>query len=300
MNTSWHEMTDGHPVFLRTFPNNEAVATIFILHGLAEHSGRYKDYAEFLVSKGFEVCVPDHRGHGETGIHSGKLGYFAEEDGFERVVDDVNELIQLHKQDKPHQKIILLGHSMGSFLARRYVQKYPAAIDKLVLVGTGGDPGIMGAVGSAIARFRSRGAGSRKDAVLLNKLTFGNYNKAIDSTTTEFDWLSTDSSVVQAYIADPLCGFVSTNKLYADLLTGLQTIHKNQSVKAMRKDLPILLIAGSDDPVGNYGKGVRAVAKSYEKAGFLDVKLVLIENERHEILNGKTRQTVYDQIIGWL
>lgn len=300
METKWLEMTDGTSLFARVYPKPEAQAIVFILHGLAEHGGRYDDFALFLSNKGYEVVVPDHRGHGETGKQAGKLGYFADDQGFERVVDDCNELIHLHTMNQNDKKIILLGHSMGSFLARRYVQKYPQVVDRLILVGTGGDPGFMGKVGSQIAAWKSKGSGSKEQGDLLNKLTFGSYNKRISSPTSEFDWLSTDTETVRAYEEDSLCGFVSTNQLYVDLLAGLQTIHSKKELERVPKDLPILLIAGTDDPVGNYSKGVRLLARDYQKMGMEDVTLVLIEQERHEILNGTNRHKVYDHIANWI
>ncbi|OZS79327.1 hypothetical protein CF394_02595 [Tetzosporium hominis] len=300
METKWLEMTDGTSLFARVYPKPDAQVIVFILHGLAEHGGRYDDFAQFLGDKGYEVVVPDHRGHGETGMQAGKLGYFADELGFERVVDDCNELIHLHTGDRSDKKVILLGHSMGSFLARRYVQKYPQVVDQLILVGTGGDPGFMGKIGSRIASWKSRGGGATEQGDLLNKLTFGSYNKRITSPSTKFDWLSTDTETVRAYEEDPFCGFVPTNQLYVDLLDGLQTIHSKKELERVRKDLPILLIAGTDDPVGNYGKGVRLLARDYQKIGMEDVTLVLIEQERHEILNGHNRHKVYDHIANWI
>lgn len=300
MTTKWMEMTDQSKLFVRDYPVDDATTTVVVLHGLAEHSARYEQFAGELNNKGYHVLVPDHRGHGQTGERAGRLGYFAEENGFERVVDDVNELIQHHLLDYPSRAIFLVGHSMGSFLARRYVQKYPAVVDKLVLIGTGGDPGLLGAFGARLATYKARGEGATQPGTLMNKLTFGNYNKGIEDAETESDWLSTDPEVVRDYLADPYCGFVPTNKLYQDLLQGLITIHATEQLARMRKSLPVLLIAGTDDPVGDYGKGVRKVALSYQKAGSEDVKLVLIEGQRHEILNGKGRQTVVDQILGWL
>lgn len=300
METKWLKMTDGASLFARVYPKPDARSIVFILHGLAEHGGRYDDFALYLRDKGYEVVVPDHRGHGETGQLAGELGYFADEQGFERVVDDCNELIHLHTANQSDKTIILLGHSMGSFLARRYVQKYPQVIDQLILVGTGGDPGFMGKVGSRIAAWKSRGNGAKEQGHLMNKLTFGSYNKQISKPVSEFDWLSTDGETVRAYEEDPLCGFVSSNQLYVDLLDGLQTIHSKKELERVPKNLPILLIAGTDDPVGNYGKGVRLLARDYQKIGMEDVTLVLIEQERHEILNGSNRHKVYDQIANWI
>lgn len=300
METAWLKMTDGHEIFTRFYSHESAIGHIHILHGLAEHSGRYDDFARFLVDQGYSVSLHDHRGHGETGKKQGTMGYFSDDKGFERITDDVNEVVQLLKEHYGNLPVILLGHSMGSFVARRFVQKYPHAISRLVLVGTGGDPGITGLAGLQLAKSSSKGEKAKLPGNMLNRLTFGSYNKRVQNATHEFDWLSTDKEVVHTYDEDPLCGFVSTNKLYEDLLTGLRAIHSSSNIRKMRKDLPILLIAGAEDPVGDYGKGVRAVAKEYVKHGLTDIKLVLIENERHEILNGAERIKVYEEITRWL
>lgn len=300
MENHWLTMTDQQELFYRSHQVNNPHALVVILHGLAEHSGRYQDFAETLIDKGFSVLIPDHRGHGKTGEATNSLGYFAEEHGFERIVDDVNELIQHHVNAQNKTPIYLIGHSMGSFIARRFVQKYPQVVSKLVLVGTGGDPGVMGKMGRQLAKWKSRGSGGKQPGNLMNKLTFGSYNKQIPGATHEFDWLSTDPEVVKEYEQDSLCGFVSSNQLYVDLLTGLKSIHDKDSLKMMKKDLPVLLISGEEDPVGDYGKGVRHVANSLEKMGVEHVKLVLVAEERHEILNGKNRKYVYDEILGWL
>lgn len=300
METTWLKMTDGHEIFTRIYPNDSAIGHVHILHGLAEHSGRYDDFARFLVDKGYYVTLHDHRGHGETGIKQGPMGYFSDKDGFERITDDVNEVVHLLREKITDQPLILIGHSMGSFVARRFVQKYPQAVSRLVLVGTGGDPGVMGLAGLQLAKVSSKGEKAKEPGTVLNKLTFGSYNKRVSHATHEFDWLSTDKEVVRAYDADPLCGFVSTNQLYKDLLNGLRTIHQPSQVRKMRKDLPVLLIAGAEDPVGDYGKGVRSVAKAFAANGLEDVKLVLIEKHRHEILNGEDRMYVYEEITRWL
>lgn len=298
METKWFEMTDGQSIFVRNYSCELPSARVFLLHGLAEHSGRYEDFATYLVTQGYSVVIHDHRGHGETA--RGNYGYFASSNGFERIVDDVNEIIQLTNEQQGALPVYLIGHSMGSFVARRFVQKYPHVATKLVLVGTGGDPGMMGAIGKSLAKWKSRGNGATEKGQLLNKLTFGNYNKKISHTNTEFDWLSPDSQVVQDYIDDPQCGFVSTNQLYVDLLSGLKAIHEVSNIKKMNKQMPVLFIAGAMDPVGDYGKGVQKVAASFAKLGMEDVKLSLIEKGRHEILNGATRMSVYEEINRWL
>lgn len=300
MDSMWLQMTDGHAIFTRFYENQGAIGHIHILHGLAEHSRRYDDFAQHLLTAGYSVSLHDHRGHGETGKKQGPMGYFSEGEGFERVTDDVNEVIHLLNERISERPIILMGHSMGSFIARRYVQKYPSVVSRLVLIGTGGNPGLKGMAGRQLATASSRGEKAKESGHLLNKLTFGAYNKRINQSLHEFDWLSTDKSVVEAYEQDPLCGFVSTNKLYKDLLTGLQAIHKSSNVEKMRKDMPVLLVAGAEDPVGDYGKGVRAVAKQLTKHGLEPVKLVLIENQRHEVLNGNERFKVYEEITRWL
>jgi alpha-beta hydrolase superfamily lysophospholipase len=173
-------------------------------NGMAEHIQRYEGFARELVSENLFVYGNDHRGHGIIGKMNNSLGYFADEDGFEKVVNDMFQLTSIIENEYPDVPIILFGHSMGSFLSRRYIQLFGQKLAGVILSGTGGDPGFMGKIGQLIAAREMKKKGRKTPSPLLNNLTFGSYNKGFRPNRTEFDWLSRDEQEVDKYIADVL------------------------------------------------------------------------------------------------
>lgn len=274
---------------------------IQIAHGMAEHIERYSDFAHFLVEHGFVVYGNDHRGHGKTIRNSEEYGFFAEENGFEKAVDDVKELSLIIKKEYPDVPIILLGHSMGSFIARRYIQLYDDLLFAVILSGTGGDPGLVGKIGVFLARMEIKKNGKQKPSPFLHKLVFGSYNRSFQPEKTEFDWLSSSEEVVEKYIGDPLCGEVCSAGFFLDLFEGLQLIHKRENVMKTRKDLPIYLFSGDKDPVGGKnGKGVLDVYEKYKEIGMEDVTCKLYQDGRHEMLNEVNKKEVYQDVLQWI
>ncbi|MCT4663236.1 MAG: lysophospholipase [Tissierellales bacterium] len=269
-----------------------------ISHGMAEHKKRYENFAKFLNSKGFSVYAHDHRGHGKSANE--KLGFFAYESGWEKVRDDIYALTKEIKRREGNVPIFLFGHSMGSFLSRAYIQEYGAEIKGVILSGTAGKPGIKGVIGKKIAENNGKKYGVDTLSPKLNDMAFGNYNNRCKDNKTEFDWLSRDENEVQKYIEDPLCGFVCTNQFYADLLGGLINISKRREIKKIPKNLPIFLISGSMDPVGEYKKGVLQTYLSYSKCGIKDVRYKFYEGARHELINELNKNEVYEDIINWI
>lgn len=278
----------------------ELRGVIQIAHGMAEHILRYEDFCAFMVDNGFIVYGNDHRGHGNSIIAPDDKGFFAESNGFERVVSDMNQLSATIKKDYPHLPLIILGHSMGSFLTRRYVQVYPNDVNGIILSGIGGDKGMLGKIGLRLAKWDRRRKGPRTPSPLMDKLTFGNYNKKFAPARTKFDFLSRDHAVVDEYIADDKCGFVCTTGLFIDLISGMETIHRNSEVKKTPSDLPIFLIAGNMDPVGDDGKGVQEVYDQYIQHGIDNISFKLYENARHEVLNEVNKEEVYQDILRWI
>ena len=294
------KLSDGKELsYRRWLPKGEVRRNLLLLHGMAEHGGRYNDFATYLNTLGYGVYAPDHRGHGLT-AEGETLGWFAAKDGWQRVVSDGYELAQHIEAESPKIELHLFGHSMGSFLARDLIGQYPKLFKKVVLSGTGADQGVLGAVGKALAKIRAFFNGGKKPDKLLDKLSFGSFSKAFVPVKTKFDWLSRDEAMVQAYIDDPLCGFVCTSRFFVDLLTGVKRANNPQPLQGLSKNLPILLISGSEDPVGGFGKGVKKVQELYKGAGLRRVKLELIEDGRHEIINEINRQEVFEIIGKWL
>lgn len=294
------KMSDGHFVFTRTLtPTISCIGHIHILHGMAEHSGRYVKFADQLCAVGYAVTMHDHRGHGETAAYNGKLGFFAEHSGFDRVVEDVHEIVMTMHNQFADVPFILFGHSMGSFITRRYIQLYSDSVDNVILCGTG-SVSTLHMAGHVFARTLAMQRGKDTESPLLNKLSFGSFNKQFQNPKTAYDWLCSAEHEVQKYIDDPYCGFMPTNQFFVDLTAGFMMLNRKKEIEKIKKNLPILLISGSKDPVGDQGQGVYTVAEQFAAAGVEDVTVYLFEDKRHEILNEDNKEAVYQVLLRWL
>ena len=293
-------MSDGHDVFVRTFtPSKMRIGHIHILHGMAEHSGRYEYFAEKLCEQGYFVSAHDHRGHGFTAQKNGMLGYMGAENGFKRVVEDVNEVLAYLKRET-NMRPILFGHSMGSFIARNFIQRNSEKIERLILSGTG-SPTVLHEAGNILAQQLVKMQGAKIQSDVMNKLSFGSFNRNISHAKTEFDWLTTDEEEVQKYMNDPFCGFIATNQFYVDLTGGMLMLKNKRENARIRSDLKMLLVSGTDDPVGDaQAKGVIRAGRQLTQAGVEQVKVYLFEGMRHELLNEKKKDQVIEIIVRWL
>ncbi len=292
--------SDGTALFThRWLPEEPPKAVVQVLHGMAEHSARYARLAEALTHAGYAVYANDHRGHGRTGGDADH-GYLADDRGWDKVVEDARAVTARITEEHPGLPVFLLGHSMGSFLAREYAIEGSDELTGLVLSGTAGDPGVLGMAGLGIARLEARLRGRRHVSPLMDTLTFGQYNAAFKPNRTKFDWLSRDEAEVDAYVADPRCGQVFTSGFFADLLQGLRAVNDPERVARVRPDLPVLLMAGDKDPVGAGGKGPRAVREQYATSGLHDVTCTLYPGARHEIFNETNREEVVSDLVAWL
>ena len=271
-----------------------------IVHGMAEHAGRYRDFAKFLTDNGIAVYANDLRGHGKTAKSRDELGFFKDKDGWKQVLEDIRALTHIIRDEHPDQPIVLFGHSMGSLFARAYISIYPDDVNGVILSGTSGESGFLPILGQFIALIQGAISGKRKPSKLLHTMTFKKYNKPFEPAKTAFDWLSRDEQKVQEYIDDPLCGFVVSNRFYFDLLKVVQLISSRPTFINTPKELPMLIISGDKDPVGNFGKGVKKVYNNYLKTGHKNIMLKLYPGARHEILNETNRQKVYNDILNWL
>lgn len=297
------QANDGVEIYAKKWVaqgDEKPLAIVQLAHGMAEHIERYDAFARKLVANKLFVYGNDHRGHGTTGKLNNSIGYFADEQGFEKVVGDMQLLTSIIEQEYPHIPIFLFGHSMGSFLSRRYIQLFGEKLAGVILCGTGGDPGLMGKIGKMVAAREIKRKGRRTPSPLMNNLTFGSYNKAFRPNRTEFDWLTRDEKEVDQYIADPRCGGVFSCGFFFDLLEGLQTINKVENIKMTPAKLPILFISGTKDPVGNNTKGVVKTYNTYRQTGMNDVSYQFYENARHELLNEINREEVHKDIISWI
>ena len=275
-------------------------AVLQIAHGMAEHAARYEDFALFLNKHGFAVFGNDHKGHGKTAGTLENLGYFADENGFQKVVNDMRSLTDKINERFPDKPVFLLGHSMGSFLSRYYGIENSSKIKGLILSGTAGHPGMLGKVGkmlsSIIIAFNSR----KSQTPLMTKLSFGAFNNAFKPNRTEYDWLSRDNEQVDKYVNDLFCGTIFTVGFYNDLLGGLLLVNDQTEINKTSEKLPVYLIAGDKDPVSENGKGITEVFEKHKKAGVKDVEMKLYPDARHEILNETNKDEVYNDILNWL
>ena len=295
--------TDGVEIFIYTWkPDNkkDVKAVIQIAHGMAEHAARYERFAAALVDAGFAVYADDHRGHGKTAGSLDNAGYFADGDGWQRVVDDLAMITDHMENEYPGVPVFFFGHSMGSMLGRTYLMQHGGRLTGAVLSGTAGDPGLLGKVGVLVAKRECKKKGRRTPSELMAKLSFGKFNNAFKPNRTDFDWLSRDDAEVDKYVADPYCGFVFSAGGWLDMLQGLPPQFKPEGLAKIPKNLPVYFFAGEKDPVGDSGKGVRQVYNLYKKAGIEDVSIKLYKDGRHEMLNETNREEVYRDVIGWL
>ncbi len=274
-------------------------AIIQIVHGMAEYANRYDHFARFLCDNGFAVYANDHRGHGYT-LHNSKVGFFAKKDGWECVVNDLKKLNSIIKEKHQNIPIIMFGHSMGSFMARTFAIDFGRNIDALILCGTAFDPGKKANIGIALSKILGFLVKPYTKSHLLNYLTFGNYNKTYKPRYSKFDFISRDQNVVKKYTNDPLCGLICSNSFFGDLLTGLKYINSSKNIKRMPLDLPIFIISGEADPVGNYGDGVKKVSELFIQCGYKNTTLKLYPEARHELVNEINKEEVYYDILRWI
>ena len=281
-------------------PEGEPVGVYQIAHGVAEYALRYEPFAEFLNAKGFVVAANDHIGHGLSVAEDAAPLYFGEKDGWTHVVDDMFELRRQTGKKYPGIPYILMGHSMGSFLARTYLIRYPGSVTAAVIMGTGQQPGYMVAGGRLAAKLIGKKSGYDKFNETVDGLAFGAYNKPFEPKRTNYDWISANEENVDKYIADPLCGGGATTGLFLEMLGGIGFIGKPSNLAKMDKNTPVLFISGAMDPVGDLGKGTTKAYESFKKAGVKDVTLKLYPGLRHEILNEKEKDQVYADIWAWV
>lgn len=281
-------------------PDGEAKAIVQIAHGIAEHIDRYAEFMEFLAGNGYIVVANDHLGHGKSINGPEDLGFFVARDGWNYVLRDMEKLHDRTVKEHPGLPYVMFGHSMGSFLTRTYLIRYPGKYDAAILSGTGHQAKPMVLGGYALASAAVKLYGPRKVGDKLNSIAFGAYNKGFENPRTSFDWLSRDEAQVDKYIADPLCGFVATVSLFRDMMGGIKFITDQKNINTMSRTQPVYFMSGDCDPVGDNGKGVERAYKAFCDAGLHDVMIRLYPGGRHEMLNEVNKYDVYQDILSWL
>ena len=271
-----------------------------IAHGIADHIDRYRDFMQFLAENGFAAVGNDHLGHGKSIRGIEEQGFFAEENGWDYAVADMDKLHDMMSAEFPGIPYVMFGHSMGSFLTRTYVIKHPNKYDAVILSGTGHQVKPMVESGYALSCAAAKLYGTHKFGTTLNNIAFGAYNNGFDEVRTEFDWVCGNPDAVDKYIADPFCGFVPRIGLFKDMMGGIKFITDMDNIKKMNKTKPVMFFSGDRDPVGENGKGVLRAYKAFCDAGLTDVFMRLYPGGRHEMLNERNNADVYKDVLDWL
>lgn len=286
---------------LRWLPDSAPRAVMHLVHGMAEHAGRYDAFAQVLTGQGYAVVAHDLPGHGRAAaLH----GHFADEHGWQKVIDQICA-VQAHIHDRfPEQPVVLFGHSMGSFISQDAASRFGGDLAALVLSATDLPPRPLLFGGQCAAWFERWRKGPRQSSALLQKLSFGNFNQPFvddaGNARTEFEWLSGDPAEVDKYITDPNCGFACTTETWWQLLRAIGRLQSRSTLQRLTKQLPVLMIAGSDDPVARNGQGPQDLAQRYRQAGLTDVTVTVYPQGRHELLNDRPREQVIDDLLTWL
>ena len=270
-----------------------------LVHGMAEYIDRYDEMARYMAERGIAVYGCDHIGHGKSVSRKCPLGYFGKKNKGGRIfIEDTKKLTDIAKKENPNVPFIIFGHSMGSFVARAYSAKYGNQLDAAIFCGTG-DPGRAAVPALGLMSKPLKLGRGKREGKLMNKLSFGSFNDRTEGRT-EFDWLSVNDKNVDRYVDDPLCGFCFSRRGFHDLATLLKHVTKKRTFKKIPKELPILLIAGEEDPVGGYGKDVRKVHMRLKLTGHRKTRIKLFEGCRHEIHNERNREEVYRHIYRFI
>lgn len=281
-------------------PDAEPRAIVQIIHGIAEYIDRYDEFMSFLADNGIIAVGTDHLGHGKSIESEEQTGFFAYDNGWDYVVRDEEVLRLAMHENYPELPIIVFGHSMGSFMARTLLIRYPDAFNAAIISGTGNQSAALVNGGLFMGNLVTGLKGAHHYSKFLNNLAFGSYNKIYENPKTEYDWLSRDEANVQKYIDDPLCGFIPSCSLFRDMMTGVKFITNKKNLTAMNKDMPVYFMSGDMDPVGECGKGVQKAYNNFLEAGMKDVSIKLYPGGRHEMLNEINKDEVYTDILAWL
>ena len=275
------------------------IGIIQLSHGMCEYVKRYDAWARRFCEAGFIFCGNDHLGHGNTAPDEAGLGYTAPRGGAMLLVEDCHTLTQLMREQYPELPLVLYGHSMGSFVARLYLTKYGDALSAAIISGTGG-PGSPAALARSITHLIAALRGDRHRSKLLTAVAFGGFNKRFQEENSALSWLSRDAETRKGYGADVFCRYIFTAAGYDTLFSLLQAVSRRDWAERVPKHLPMLLISGDADPVGNYGKGVKTVYERLLAAGCTRTALKLYKGARHEPHNELNRDEVYADLIDFI
>lgn len=292
--------TKGNPINVYEYKINNAKGVVQIFHGMGEHAKRYDHFAKYLNKYGFSVYTHDHRKHGKSLKDESELGIFTENDKWEYIIDDCDLVNHYIKRQNIHPNIIILGHSMGSIIARRYVQKFGDRAEAAIFMGTlpphSKKTALPLIILASIMNFFNKN--NNKSPFFATQLNKG-LNEEYEPSVSHFDWLSTDIKQVSKYFSDPLCGFTYSTKFYKEFFRGILKCNDKLNILET-PEFPILFISGNEDPVGEKGEGVKRVFDIYRSLGFHKTSIEIMDDMRHEVLNETKKLSTYKYIINWM
>jgi alpha-beta hydrolase superfamily lysophospholipase len=295
------ETEDGVAVHVQRWePTGSVRGVVQLTHGLGEHGDRYARLAAALTGAGWAVYADDHRGHGRSVASADDLGYIADEDGWALLLDDMTRLTRRARADHPGLPLVLYGHSMGANLVLQHLATAPGEADAAVLTSPASPAGAAVALMAALVRLERLRQGKRGRSALLEKLVFGTFSRPFQPVRTPLDWAMRDPQEIEAALADPTAFWRSTNQLWVDDLRGHRAATRRRALARIPHDLPMLVLAGTDDPAGDMGKGVQALVDRLSEAGLRHVTLKLYPGGRHALLNDLVRDEVIADLVRWL
>ena len=281
-------------------PEGEVKAVLQICHGMVEYVERYDGFASYLTDRGYYVVGHDHLGHGQSIQSEAEYGFFHETHGNQYVIGDIHRLREKTMKKYPDVPYFMLGHSMGSFLLRKYLTLYGNGLSGAIIMGTGHKSAAILTLGQLVCRVIATFKGWKYRSNLVNNLGMGGFNKKFEPSDSKKEWVTSDTDIRKAYESDPLCSFIFTVNGYYHMFAGMKTLTKKVNMDRVPKELPVFFVAGADDPVGDFGKGVQKVYHKYIDAGMKDVQIKLYPGDRHEILNETDREQVMLDLYQWL
>jgi alpha-beta hydrolase superfamily lysophospholipase len=293
-----HRVGGGLQAWVRSWrPDAAPRGAVQIVHGMAEHGGRYARLAAALAARGFAVYAHDLPGHGP---HAQARGHFADRRGWRVAIASIREVQRVVQREQAGKPLFLLGHRMGSFLVQHFIADSGNTLAGAVLSATSGDFGRLRGVGLALIRAEALMYGRRHPSALGEALSFRAFNLKFRPARTPFDWLSRDAAEVDAYAADPHCGFRCSSGLWIDLLAAVEHLTQVNRLQRIPKTLPVLMIAGAEDPVSKGARGLRALRQHYVRVGLRDVTVKVYPGARHELFNDTCRDEVTADLLEWL
>ncbi len=281
-------------------PEGEPRGVVQIIHGMCEYAARYAPFAEYLTKNGFIVCGEDHLGHGLSAKDESELGYFGDDHNYKTVLSDIHALRTRVESEAEGLPYFVMGHSMGSFFCRNYIALYGKGLSGAIIMGTGFKGKLLMSTAKFMTRFNALFCGWHNKSKFIKNLAFGSYGKKFASENDPNSWLSVDRQNRERYREDPLCGFDFTDNGYYVLFSAIKGACSSKIIKSVDKRLPVFFVAGSDDPVGDYGKGVEKAYKKFKKYGVNRVEIKLYKGARHEILNDFCAEEVRADLLEFI